>query len=92
MTKFYDGPMDQFNSVLMDGIPRGTLCNDCSDHKGTKIFTHGDIFSIGHGHYNILCACCVVKRQLDEAEKSAVRLTELREKFKLSCDELSKEN
>lgn len=55
-------------------------CPDCGEHRGTETFSEG-VIAYAHGNYEMLCPCCLLKRQIKHAEAMAASLPELRAKF-----------
>ena len=58
-------------------------CQNCLKHKGTdKWVGKGSMMDVIHGNYEIWCKCCMIKAQIEHAEKRANDLENLRKKLK----------
>lgn len=61
-------------------------CPDCKEHRATEEISEGLIAAV-HGFTEKLCKCCILKRQLEFAQKCVARIEELkRELQEVRCD------
>lgn len=63
---------------------------DCK-HKATEVpwIGLGSVLDLIHGNYTYWCECCMVKAQLEHAEKLAARIPKLKAELETACQQTS---
>lgn len=62
-------------------------CEHCYVHEATDRFAYegGGGLALVHGAFQFWCRCCVLKAQVEHAEKAAARLEALRAELAAAC-------